>query len=208
MTVSQLPQTKITPPPDVTANDNFGRDNTNNSSTHTILLFFLAMVTMLFAGFTSAYIIRMSAEDFKPIKMPPILWFNTLILLGSSFTYELSKILYKKAQTKAGRIFIVITFLGGCIFIAGQIFAFDALKKQGIFLSSNPHSSFFYLLCGTHLVHFLAGAVWLFYIVLKSITNEYILVHSSMLKLSSTYWHYFSIVWIYLLYLLFVFKIG
>lgn len=56
------------------------------------LWIFLATVTMLFAGFTSAYLVRQTTgSDWQPIPLPPILWLNTVLLISSSVTMELAR---------------------------------------------------------------------------------------------------------------------
>src|SRR6267378_2964016 len=52
---------------------------------------FLGTVTMLFIGFTSAYILRRASPDWQPLTAPPILWLNTLALLASSATLEIAR---------------------------------------------------------------------------------------------------------------------
>ena len=80
----------------------------------------LATVLMLFAGFTSAYLIRRAAPDWVPVFAPPLLWANTALLLFSSLALEIAKtgrrlgrpgLLRWGLQSSAG--------LGG-VFLAGQ----------------------------------------------------------------------------------------
>ena len=43
---------------------------------------------MLFAAFTSAYIVRRSGSDWHHVTLPLILWFNTAVLAASSIALE------------------------------------------------------------------------------------------------------------------------
>src|SRR5438874_5362859 len=52
----------------------------------------LAAITMTFAALTSALVVRKGAStDWEHFKLPSILYLNTLVLFGSSFTLELSR---------------------------------------------------------------------------------------------------------------------
>jgi cytochrome c oxidase subunit 3 len=89
----------------------------------------------------------------------------------------------------------------GALFVAGQLGAWRALARQGVFLSSNPHSSFFYVLTGLHGVHLLGGLVW-FVVVWWRMRAP---AARGILGLFATYWHYLGLLWLYLVLLLFVF---
>ncbi len=177
------------------------------NSTQIMIWFFLGVVTMLFAGFTSAYIIRSSSDDWKYMQVPKVLRLNSLILIISSVTFELAKKAYKKLQIRLGGILIFSTLMCGIIFILGQFLIWQKLHKNGIHVSTNPHSSFFYILTGFHILHFLGGIAWLSIIFIKGIKKPFLLSNSNSITNCSTYWHYFTCLWVYLMYLLFVFKI-
>ena len=49
---------------------------------------FLAVVGCLFALFTSAYFMRMELSDWRPLPVPPLLWFNTGVLMLSSVALQ------------------------------------------------------------------------------------------------------------------------
>lgn len=180
---------------------------TSYNSTQIMIWFFLGIVTMLFAGFTSAYIIRSSADDWKQIQIPKILGLNSIVLIISSITFELAKKIYKQSQTKLGELFIFSTLGCGILFILGQFLIWQKLHSQGIYISTNSHSSFFYILTGLHILHFLGGITWLSIISIKIIKNPLLFNHSNIISNCSTYWHYFTGLWIYIMYLLFVFKL-
>src|SRR3989441_4398784 len=52
---------------------------------------FQGTVTMLFIGFTSAYILRRASADWRPLAAPPILWLNTALLGASSVALETAR---------------------------------------------------------------------------------------------------------------------
>lgn len=107
------------------------------------LWLFLATVTMLFAAFTSAYLVRSAAPDWETTPLPTALWINTIVLIASSMTLEMARSRRKKSILKTFRNWLLVTLLLGFGFLAGQLVAWKQLMDLGIFIPSNPHSSFF-----------------------------------------------------------------
>jgi cytochrome c oxidase subunit III len=168
----------------------------------------LAAITMSFAALTSALVVRQgSAMDWQPITLPPILFANTLVLLASSITLELGR---RRIAAYAGGIesqiaapmrWLVITLSLGLLFVAGQYVAWLQLKAAGLYLATNPNSSFFYVFTGVHAAHVLGGLVGLVYVISK--------LHRSILRRSTfaaaaQYWHFMNIIWLYLLWVLWI----
>jgi cytochrome c oxidase subunit 3 len=167
------------------------------------LLAFMGTVTMLFIGFTSAYILRRASADWRPLSAPAILWPNTAILLASSVTLERARRRLRECEMAALRSALLATGALGALFVAGQMASWRALAAQGIFLASNPHSSFFYVLTGLHVVHLMGGLAW-FGVVASRARRMALLPGSDALALFATYWHFLGALWLYLLFLLFV----
>jgi cytochrome c oxidase subunit 3 len=164
---------------------------------------FLGTVSMLFIGFTSAYILRRASADWQPLVGPRILWFNSAALFLSSATLETARRRLRSWDLPETRAWLAATGLLGALFVAGQVAAWRALAAQGIFLASNPHSSFFYLLTGVHVTHLVGGLAW--YAVVQLRMRRLALVPGQDgLGLFATYWHFLGALWAYLLFLLFV----
>jgi cytochrome c oxidase subunit 3 len=158
---------------------------------------------MLFIGFTSAYIVRRSGADWRPLEAPFLLWVNTAVLLASSASLERARRLLRAWDLAGTRSWMAATGVLGGLFVAGQWLAWRQLAGQGIYLSSNPHSSFFYLLTGLHLLHLAGGLVWFGALVAK-LSRMGLAPGPDGLRLFATYWHFLAALWIYLLFLLFV----
>jgi cytochrome c oxidase subunit 3 len=163
----------------------------------------LGSITMLFAAFTSAYIVRSAGSDWIPLEIPPVLWLNTAVILLSSVAMELARRDFRLWRPFAFRKWMVVTAILGTLFLAGQIFAWNQLAAQGIYLSSHPHSSFFYVLSGVHAAHLLAGVLALFYVL--GLATRYRLTPGESVSptLVATYWHFVGGLWIYLFFVLF-----
>src|SRR5688572_15221044 len=117
------------------------------------LLAFLGTVSMLFIGFTSAYILRRASADWRPLDAPWMLWLNSLVLAGSSVTLEAARRRLRGWDLPSAQTLTLATGALGGVFVVGQWLAWQQLAAQGVFLATNPHSSFFYLLTGVHIVH-------------------------------------------------------
>jgi cytochrome c oxidase subunit 3 len=171
----------------------------------------LAAITMSFAAFTSALIVRQgSASDWQHFTLPPILYLNSLIIIASSVTLEISRrqiatfmVSSKSASSKiegtAPARWLYLTLCLGLLFVAGQTFAWLQLKSQGFGLATNVSYSFFYVLTVAHAVHLLGGLGGLVRVISK--LNHSVLKRST-LNATSLYWHFMGALWLYLLLLL------
>jgi cytochrome c oxidase subunit 3 len=163
----------------------------------------LFTITMSFAAFTSALFVREGTSDWGHIVLPPILYFNTLLLLCSSGTIELSRrYLSPERQIDArksreGSLWMLFTLFLGIAFCVGQFMAWRQLRAQGLYLATNPNSSFFYVLTFMHLLHLLAGIA-----VLTYLTGRVLASHTtfrrSLFENAAIYWHFLGILWVYL----------
>ena len=165
---------------------------------------FLGSVTMLFAAFTSAYLVRSAGTDWAPLQIPSVLWISTAVLIASSVTMELARRSFQDWKPLAFRKWMVATFVLGVSFICGQLLAWQQLAEQGVFLQSHPHSSFFYVFTAVHALHVLGGIAALLYVLFQSWRYKLTPGVSSAPALCATYWHFIDVVWIYLFVVLFV----
>lgn len=165
----------------------------------------LAAITMSFAAFTSALIVRQStANDWRHLTIPSIVFVNTLVLLASSATLEVAR--RRVAQFARGQsgeratalFWLSLTLVLGLVFVAGQYVAWRQLRAEGLYLASNPNSSFFYVLTAIHAVHVLGGLAGLtrvIYILRQPVLS----LRRSTLDSTSYYWHFMGILWLYVL---------
>ncbi|HEU4768229.1 MAG TPA: cytochrome c oxidase subunit 3 [Pyrinomonadaceae bacterium] len=171
----------------------------------------LASVTMMFTSLSSAYIVRSSsANDWVPLPMPRLLLASTVLLVASSITLEFARRRLKAALTNEYAKWLFVTVILGLGFLALQLFAWRQLTAQGIYVSSNPHSSFFYLLTGAHAVHLAGGLLGLGFLWLRSrrIVDEAVQLEKRQGSADAVaiYWHFMDALWIYLFLLLFLWR--
>jgi cytochrome c oxidase subunit III len=168
----------------------------------------IAAITMTFAALTSALIVRQaSSVDWRHLTLPRILYANTLVLFLSSITLEIAR--HRLTSPKStgepqsgyrGQWLCVTLFLG-LLFVAGQWVAWMQLRAQGLYLATNPNSSFFYVLTVAHVLHILGGLSGLAYVIHKL---NWGVLRKSTLDAAARYWHFVDLLWIYLLMLLWV----
>ena len=167
----------------------------------------LASILMLFTALSSAYIVRAaSSSDWQPLAMPRILLLSSVLLLVSSGTLETARRKLRQAATSAYKSWLFLTVLLGVSFLASQLFAWRQLAKQGVYIASNPHSSFFYLFTAVHGVHLFGGLAALAYLSLRSsVPQETSALTKAQAKADAVtlYWHFMDFLWLYLFVLLF-----
>jgi cytochrome c oxidase subunit 3 len=171
----------------------------------------IASIVMLFTALASAYIVRSaSADDWVRILMPKVLWLSTAALFISSVTIEISRRSLKRQNNAQYGMWLIITAGLGVVFVASQFLAWRQLARQGVYVASNPHSSFFYLFTAAHGVHVLGGLAALAYLLLrtrrKGETVERELKRMGAVDAATTYWHFLDGLWICLFLLLFFWK--
>lgn len=175
------------------------------------MLVALAGVMMMFTALTSAYIVRAAgATDWKPIAVPDLLWFSTALILMSSVTLEFARTALKRDDQSAYSRLLLVTVLFGLGFLGAQLLAWRQLVSQGLYLSSNPHSSFFYLLTAMHGLHLLGGIFALDYLLLhswrKQAPEQIGARRSAAAGAVAIYWHFMGGLWVYLFLLLFLWR--
>jgi cytochrome c oxidase subunit 3 len=170
----------------------------------------IASITMFFTALSSAYIVRAaSATDWRPLAMPRILWLSTALIVFSSATLETGRRHLKRLDSRYVK-WLLITGLLGAGFLTSQLLAWQQLRRQGVFLASNPHSSFFYLLTASHGVHLLGGLLALLYLLIRTRTKLDDVVAEAKRQARADavgiYWHFMDGLWIYLFLLLFLWR--
>ncbi len=171
----------------------------------------IASIVMLFTALTSAYIVRSaSGDDWHPIGMPKVLWLSTSLILISSVTMEISRRSLKALNDARYGRWLIVTVLLGLGFLGSQLMAWRQLVRQGVYMASNPHSSFFYLFTAAHGVHLLGGLVALSYLMLRTTkkrdTAEGELRRVGAADAATIYWHFMDGLWICLFLLLFFWR--
>jgi cytochrome c oxidase subunit 3 len=165
--------------------------------------FALTGIVMLFAAFTSAMVVRRGmAFDWVSIAVPRLLWVNTGILLASSLTLEFSRHALSAHAAENFIRWLAATVALGVAFLAGQLVVWRELAARGVYLATNPSSSFFYVLTAAHGVHLLGGVLALGYVVIHAGRMARGRERRTALDVTAIYWHFMDALWIYIFFLL------
>jgi cytochrome c oxidase subunit 3 len=171
------------------------------------MLLALIGISMLFVAFTSAYFVRAGlGDDWVPIGLPPLLWWNAFLLLVSSVTIELTRKALNQGLRARCNLWLGLTALLGTGFLGGQFIVWGQLAANGIFLATNPSSSFFYLLTGMHAIHLFGGLLALLYIVWEAWRYRLGPAKRTLVEVTAIYWHFMDGLWIYILLLLYYWR--
>jgi cytochrome c oxidase subunit 3 len=142
-----------------------------------------------------------------------MLLISTALLLASSATLEAARRKLKAGLSALYQRWLFITVVLGLAFLGAQLIAWRQLARQGLYLASNPHSSFFYLLTGAHAVHLLGGLLGLTFLWFRwrrprNEANEETRVAKRRAATDAVtiYWHFMDGLWIYLFLLLFLWR--
>jgi cytochrome c oxidase subunit 3 len=165
----------------------------------------LAAIAMMFAALTSALYVREgAATDWHHIVLPQIIWFNTLALIASSVALEVARrrvaafMRGQESSLSGPTLWLNVTMALGLVFVVGQYLALLKLRSEGLYLPTNPNSSFFYVFTAVHVVHVVGGLGGLTRVMVKFRSTVRPLRRSTI-DATSYYWHFMGLLWIYLL---------
>ncbi|MBU3744321.1 MAG: heme-copper oxidase subunit III [Sediminibacterium sp.] len=161
----------------------------------------MASIIMMFAGFTSAYIVKMNEGSFLKFKLPGIFWLSTFVIILSSFTLHLAGKSFKAREMLRYRQLITITAILGLVFIICQYVGFSGLESQGIALTgkkSNSAASYLLVITGMHMLHVLGGVVAIAVILFQAYSAKQKNYSPLPIELTAIYWHFVDVLWIYL----------
>jgi len=162
------------------------------------LWLFIASASMLFAAWTSAYIVRRAEGNWLYFELPDIFYLSTMVIVASSalFQWAYYEVLHNRMQKVKILIFSTATL--GTLFLIFQFKAFQQLVDSNVYLVGNPSGSFIYIITGFHGLHIVSALIFLF-IVINSVMKKRVSSQNlSQLEMCLTYWHYLGVLWVYL----------
>jgi cytochrome c oxidase subunit 3 len=164
----------------------------------------IVSITMMFAGWTSGYLVRKAEGRWHEFELPQIFWYSTAILFISSISMHLAVKAAKKNSFSTLKTAISITFVFGLIFLITQVIGFsDLIKNQLYFAGSDVASSWIYVLVGLHGVHIVSGLVVLLIALISSFKFTEESKNLTRIQLCATYWHFLDALWLYLFFFLY-----
>ena len=132
---------------------------------------------------------------------------STALIVLSSLTFARAKGSLRHDEESGYRLWLMVTLLLGLGFLAAQVLAWRQLVEAGVYLASNPHSSFFYVLTGLHAVHLLGGILALaalYFYGSRAPGAEGAAKRRALTDVTGIYWHFMDALWVFLFLLLFL----
>jgi len=158
----------------------------------------LGSIIMMFAGLTSAYIVKGSQPEWSTVEMPEIFYYSTAVIIASSVTIQLALKAFKERRMMQYRRLITVTALLGSAFIIMQLVGFNQLWTSGVDFKGAGAGQFLYIIFGLHGLHVLGGVIALLVMFFKAFSSKIRNYNPVTIELASTYWHFVDLLWIYL----------
>jgi len=174
-----------------------------NRSLKQLLWIGIGSIVMFFAGLTSAYVVRKAEGNWVEFLFPDWFLFSTITIVISSIILILAKRNIKREKTVFN--FLIVVFLLGICFSFFQFKGWQDLTNQGVFLTgkgSNVSGSFLYVITLAHLVHLIGGLIAILITAINSKMGKYTSKDFLGFELTSIYWHFLGLLWIYLFFFL------
>lgn len=173
-----------------------------------ILILVLFGVTALFMGFSAAYLYNRLQQGVAPVRLPSLFYYNSILLLASSYSLWSSKKAYQNDQTSKYQQMLVVTLVITIVFLIAQILAWNQLYDLNISLQHSTMASYMYIITGLHFAHLIAGIPFLIYFIYVAVTKMKspmtVLIYFAdtdkkrKLDLLNIYWHFLDALWLYL----------
>lgn len=174
----------------------------------------MGSIAMMFAGLTSAYVVRQGQGNWRYYDLPITFWISTIIIFASSITYSLGLKSFKQRKIPAFRILMIATLILGATFGILQYYGFyqlyhtpqvyhmngitDTINMTPVTVPGNPSESFLFIIAGLHLLHIAGGIVALMIVFIRNLNPRIKIYNATGLEIVGHYWHFVDILWIYL----------
>lgn len=170
-----------------------------NNASKQMLWVGMVGISMFFAGLTSAVIVRSAEHGWASIDMPIWFWYSTFAIVLSSVLLVFAKNRVKKGYSPLA--YIVGALILGLFFSYCQFMGWSQLTAEGMYFvgeGSNPSSSFLYVITFAHLLHVVGGLIALLVTSIKAVQLKYTKEDYLGVELTSIYWHFLDVLWVYL----------
>ena len=167
----------------------------------------IGSIVMMFAGLTSAFIVKSNQSTWIPVAVPKIFWGSTAAILLSSLTIQLALRSFKQRFMQQYRMLVGLTLILGIAFVLMQWLGFQQLwNDQGITFKGGGAGQFLYVIFGLHALHVAGGVIALVVMFVKAFIGRSKNYSSVPVEVAATYWHFVDVLWVYLLFFLIYIK--
>ncbi|HVK96708.1 MAG TPA: heme-copper oxidase subunit III [Flavisolibacter sp.] len=159
----------------------------------------IASIVMMFAGLTSAYIVKSGQPGWVNVEAPDVFWISTAVIILSSITIHLALRSFNNRDMSRFRVLLLITVILGIGFVILQWIGFNWLWENGVRFEGSGAGQFLYIIFGLHALHVLGGIVALIVILMKQYIGTTITYNATPFEVMAMYWHFVDLLWVYLL---------
>ena len=159
----------------------------------------IGSIVMMFAGLTSAFIVKSNQVNWVPVAIPKVFWVSTAAIVISSATLQMALRSFKQRAMSQYRVLIGVTLFLGIAFVLLQWIGFKELWAQKITFNGSGAGQFLYVIFGLHAVHVVGGIITLLVMFIKAFAGKIKLYSSVPVEVAAIYWHFVDLLWIYLL---------
>ena len=179
------------------------------------LMLLIIGMTMLFAGLTSAFLVRHAEGNWDGFKLPSQFVYSTVTVVIGSLTMFGALKSAQRDNLRSVQVLLAITLLMGVAFTYLQFQGFADMAARGYYFvpseggaNGTISGSFVIMLIGLHLLHLLGGVVFLTVVLVKSLMLKVHKKNTLSISMCNTYWHFVGLLWLYLyLFLYFVHQV-
>jgi cytochrome c oxidase subunit 3 len=158
----------------------------------------LGSIVMMFAGLTSAYIVKRDQAGWTGFTIPRVFWYSTAVILVSSLTIQMALRSFKDREMPRYRNLITLTAALGLLFVILQWMGFRHIWNSGVTFHGSGAGQFLYVIAGLHAVHVMAGVIALIVMFIRAFSTRFRNYNSVPVEVMSTYWHFVDLLWLYL----------
>jgi len=161
----------------------------------------IASILMMFAGLTSAFIVKSNLVGWRNIDMPKVFWASTAAIVSSSIAIQMALRAFRQRDMRLYRSLILVTLLLGVAFVVLQWFGFKDLwdQQQITWKGTSGAGQFLYVIFGLHALHVIGGVIALLVLFIKAFFGKTKVYSPVSTEVAATYWHFVDLLWIYLL---------
>jgi cytochrome c oxidase subunit 3 len=159
----------------------------------------IGSIIMMFAGLTSAYIVKRDQPGWTTFDMPRTFLLSTAVILLSSLTIQIALKSFRERKMDRYRGFITVTAILGLVFVALQWVGFTQIWDSGITFRGSGAGQFLFVIAGLHALHVIGGVIALLVMFVKAYRTNVRSYNVVPVEVVASYWHFVDILWIYLL---------
>ena len=158
----------------------------------------IGSIIMMFAGLTSAYIVKREQPGWTSFTSPIAFYYSTAVILISSVTIFLAGKSFRERRMIRYKKLVATSAILGLIFVLLQWLGFSHLWGSGITFHGSGAGQFFYIIAGLHALHVLGGIIALVTLYIRARNARIRSYNVVPVDVVSTYWHFVDLLWIYL----------